>query len=168
MKISTTLVTLVITLLGVLPFFWFMYIGKNATLKHKKMLAGIIESENLTLNQKEQWNNNLIGIDETKKVLLFLKLATSENQITKIDLHDIKSCRINKITRDFKKDKKIESELQMLNLDLTFASRKPDVTLNFYDIKDNFSEEFEMKRVEKWETLIKKHTNKTAMNVSAA
>lgn len=168
MKISTTLVTTVITLLGVLPFFWFMYIGKNATLKHKKVLSGIIESENLTLNQKEQWNNNLIGIDKAKKVLMFVKLATSENLITKIDLHDVKSCHINKITRDFKKDKKTESELQMLNLELTFVSRKPDVTLNFYDIKDNFSEEFEMKRAGTWESLIKTYSTKKAMDVSAA
>ena len=168
MKISLTLVTLVITLLGVLPFFWFMYIGKNADRKHKKVLEELIKGENLILNQKEQWNNNLIGIDETKKSLLFVKFAGSEKLITKIDLHDLKSCHINKITRDFKKDKKMESELQTLNLDLAFVSRKPDVTLNFYEIKDNFSEEFEMNRAEKWETLIKKYTNKQALNVSAA
>lgn len=168
MKISLTLVTIIITLLSVLPFFWFMYLGKNTERKHKKRLEELIKGENLILNQKEYWNNNLIGIDETKKVLLFVKVVGSENLITKIDLHDVKSCNINKITRDFKKDKKTESELQMLNLDVTFASRKPDITLTFYDIKDDFAEEFEMKRAGTWETMIKKHIHKQAMNVSAA
>lgn len=168
MKISLTLVTIVITLLAVLPFFWFMLIGKNTERKHKKRLEEIIKGENLILNQKEQWNNNFIGIDETKKVLLFVKLDTLDHITQKIDLHDIKSCHINKITRDFKIDKKMESELLTLNLDLTFVTGKPDITLNFYEIKDYFSEEFEMKRAEDWETLIKKHIHKQTMNVSAA
>jgi hypothetical protein len=168
MKISMSVMIILTTLFCVLPFAWFMFIGKNNSRKKEKLFKDAIKDENLSFNTKEQWNNNFIGIDESKNILMFIKLIKQEASILKIDLNEIKSCQINKKTRDFKRENKMETELQSLDLELAFLTKSEIVTLNFYDINDEFSEEFEMKRAEKWQTLIQQSKLKISSNKRAA
>jgi hypothetical protein len=145
-----------------------MLIGKTKTSKKGNLFKQLVKQESLTLTSTEQWNNNFIGVDETNKIVIFIKLLESENQINKVNLNDLVSSRINKVTRDFKKDKKMESELQSIDLELGFRSKKPNLNLRFYDIEDNFSEDFEMKRAEKWQQLILKNSIQTNQKSTAA
>ncbi len=168
MKISITVVIILTTFLCVLPFLWFMLIGKNATRKKEKIFRDLIKKENLSLSQEEQWNNNFLGIDETKKVLTFITLNSLQTNILNIDLKDVKSCQINKVTRDFKRDKKVESELQTLHLELTYNSSKPKEVLTLYNIEDQLSEDFEIKRAEKWQQIINQNLVKSKTNTLAA
>lgn len=160
MKLSENVMTLLITLLGILPFAWFVYIGKKASLKNKKAIKDLLKREHMKFNESEFWNHNFIGIDETTKTLMFVKLNAIENKVLKMDLNDVKSCQILKDTKEHKRDKKMESELQTLNLELLFDSKKPNIILSFYDIADNLSEDFEMKRAEKWKALIQQAATK--------
>ena len=136
------------TLICVLPYLWFILIGKNNSKKNEKLFKDVIKRENVSFNTKEQWNNNFIGIDESKNILIFVKLINQEAYSLKIDLNELKSCRINKKTRDYKKEKKIETELQSLDLELTLKNEI--ITLHFYNSNDQFSEYMEIKRAEKW------------------
>lgn len=164
MKPSETFMTIFITILAILPFIWFTYLGKKAGNKSKKEIKAILQNEQMKFSASEFWNHHFIGIDDLKNTLLFIKLNSGDNQIVRINLNEVKSCQINKNTRDYKREKKMESELQTLDLELTFASQKPKLTLNFYDINDKLSEEFEMKRAENWQQLILQNIakNKTA------
>jgi len=154
MKISMSVMIILTTLFCVIPFAWFIPIGKINTRKKEKQFKDAIRDDHLSFNTKEQWNNNFIAIDESKKILMFIKLMNKETFILKIDLNQIKSCQINRQTRDFKKEKKIATELQSLDVEVTFLTKEEFVTLNFYNIKDEFSEAFELKRTEKWQALI--------------
>ncbi|MEZ4801741.1 MAG: hypothetical protein R2797_03140 [Gelidibacter sp.] len=162
MKLSETVTTVLITLLGIMPFIWFTYIGKKSSIKSKKTIKDLIKGENLKFAEKEFWNHNFIGIDKEKQVLLFVKIKSPENEIVRVDLNNVKSCVIHKNTRDIKREKKLESELQQMNLELQFYS-KPSVTLNLYDIEDRLSEDFEMKRAEKWKQLITDNIQKSSV-----
>lgn len=162
MKLSENVMTGLMIVLGILPFIWFTYLGKKASGKSKNKIKELLKKEDLNFGEKEFWNHNFIGIDEVKHQLLFVKLTPTENHITRLDLHDVKSCLIQKTTRDFKIDKRSESELQMLNLDFTFVSNKPKESLNFYDITEGLSEDFEMKRAEKWQQEIQKNNASVA------
>ena len=168
MKLSENFITILISLLGILPFILFTYLGRKASIKSKRIIKDLLKKEDFNCNQKELWNNNFIGIDEAKNTLLFIKLTTPQNQIERINLNEVKSCLINKTTRDYKRDKKIEYELQTLNLELTFISDKTKLTLNFYEITDMFSEDFEMKRAENWQKLILQHAVKSKASDIAA
>ena len=154
MKVSMSVMIIFTTLFCVLPFAWFMLIGKNNTRKKEKLFKNAVKNENLSLTNNEQWNNNFIGIDEAKNMLVFIKLINQEISVLKIDLKRLKSCQIDRETRDFKKDKKVETELQSLDLDLSFHLQSDSTRLNFYNINEQFSEDLEMKRAEKWQTLI--------------
>ncbi|TVZ59897.1 hypothetical protein NA63_2439 [Flavobacteriaceae bacterium MAR_2010_105] len=154
MKIPMIVMIIIITLLCVLPYLWFIQIGKNNTKKKQKLFTDATKAENVSVNTKEQWNNNFIGIDTSKNILVFIKIVDQETIFYKIDIRQIKSCEINIKTRDYKTEKKVETKLQSLSLELAIASQIEPVILNFYDINEEFQEDFEMKRAEKWKTLI--------------
>lgn len=166
MKISMDVMKIFVTLMIVLPYIWFILMGKSATKKKEKIFNKLLKQEQLTLTSKEMWNNSIIGINETKKIMLFVKLKDAQKDFFIISLNDVKSCQINKVKRDFKKDKKMEFELQKLDLELSFISKTPNVLLNFYDINDSLSQDFEMQRAEKWETLIQQNIQKQVLNKS--
>lgn len=168
MKLSETVLTVIITILGILPFIWFTYLGKKAGSKSKKEIKGLLQNEQMKFSASEYWNHHFIGIDEAKMQLVFVKLAATGNQVEKVDLNDVKSCHIDKITRDFKREKKVEQELQTLNLELTLVSSKAKVIFNFYDINEHLSEEFEMKRAEKWQEAIHYQCQKEARVATVA
>lgn len=168
MKISMSVMIILTTLFCVVPFLWFMLIGKNATRKKEKLFKDAIKGENLSFNNKEQWNNNFIGLDESQNVLIFIKLVNQEANILKVDLKQIKTCQINRKTREFKKEKKMESELQSLDLELSIQSNGEPIALNFYDIVEEFSEDLELKRAEKWQTLIRQRSHISIFNKKAA
>ncbi|MBK5214763.1 MAG: hypothetical protein JJE55_14010 [Flavobacteriaceae bacterium] len=167
MKISMSVVIILTTLCCVLPYIWFVFIAKNEAQKIKKLVKDAIKKENVSFNTKEQWHNNLIGIDETKNLLLFVKMNSQETPFVRIDFSELKSCRINIKSRDFKKEKKWETELQALDLELTFFSEKEAIILNFYDMNDDFTEYYEMKRIEKWQALIQQKINTYSIKKSA-
>jgi hypothetical protein len=152
----------------VLPYLWFILIGKNNRNKNEKLLKDYIKAEDVSFNIKEQWNNNFIGIDESKNILMFIKLINQETSSLKIDLTQLKSCQINIKTKDFKKEKKIETELQSLDLELAFLFKSEIITLHFYSTNDEFSEDFELKRVEKWQTLIEQSRLKSILHKKVA
>ena len=91
--------------------------------------------------------------------IFLLKLINQETSYLKIDLNQLKSCQINRKTRDYKKEKKMETELQSLDLELILKNET--VTLHFYNTNDQFSEDMEMKRAEKWKTLIEQRKPKS-------
>ena len=168
MKISESVITTIIVILSILPFIWFTYIGKKESNKSKKAINDVLKKEQMSFQKKDYWNHNFIGIDETKHNLVFIKTKPSDTIVYNINLNDLKSCLIHKDTRDFKREKKMESELQRLELELMFNSKRPNVILNFYDIADHLSEEFEMQRAEKWQQLILNSANKSLITERAA
>ncbi len=168
MKISMTVMSLFVILIVTIPYIWFIRIGKNETKKKERIFDKLIKQEQLTLTSNEMWNNSIIGIDETKKTMLFVKLKDAQKDFFIINLNDVKSCQINKVTRDFKKDKKMEFELQTLDLELSFISKKPNLVLNFFDMNDSFSQDFEMQRAEKWVTLVRQNIPKQVLKTYAA
>lgn len=168
MKISMSVIIIFTTLFCILPFAWFMLLGKYNTKKIENKFKDAIKRVNLNFNIKEQWNNKLIGIDTSKNMLIFMKLIDQEVSVIQIDLNQIKSCHINKQTKEVKKEKKTETELQSLDLELSFLLKSEITTLNLYDINDQLSEYFEMNRAEKWQRLIEQSKLKVSLNKRAA
>lgn len=168
MKISMSVMIIFTTVFCIFPFAWFLIMGKYNTKKIENKFKEAIKRENLNFNTKEQWNHNLIGIDASKNILAFMKLIDQEVSVIKIDLNQIKGCNINKQTREVKKEKKIETEMQSLHLELSFLMNSEITSLNFYDINDQLCEYFEMQRVEKWQTLIEQSKLKVNLNKRAA
>lgn len=159
-----TVMKIFVTLMIALPYIWFILSGKSATNKKVKIFNKLIKPEQLNLSQKEIWNNCIIGIDQTKKVLLYIKIKDAQKEFLIFNLNDIRTCQVNKVKREFQKDKKKEFELQKVELELSFISKKPNMILNFYDLNDSFTQDFEMQRAEKWMALIQQNIQKQVLN----
>ena len=168
MKISMSTIYIITTLFCVLPCIYFIFIGKNNTNKKDKLFKDTLKDENVSLSLTEQWSNKFLGFDESKNMLLFMKLINQEVSLLKIDLNQIKSCQINKKTRDVKKENKMQTELQSLSLEFQFLKKNEIITFNFYDINDDFSQDLEIERAEKWQALIEQNKSKITSNRSAA
>lgn len=168
MKISMSTIILITTLCCVLPYLWFVIIARNGTNKLKKQINNAVKKENLLFRTKEQWSNHFIGVDDVQNTLLFLSANSLKTPYLKISLQDVKSCQIIKKSRNYKKEMKTETELQSLDLEISFYSNKEPFMLNFYDMNDEFAENFEMKRIEKWQALIQQKILSLQVNRRAA
>ncbi len=168
MKISMLTIYIITTLFCVLPCIYFILIGKNHTNKKDKLFKDTLKDENVSLSLTEQWQHKFLGFNKSKNMLLFMKLLNQEVSLLKIDMNQIKSCQINKKIRDVKKENKMQTELQSLSLESLFLKENEIITLNFYDINDDFSQDSEIERAEKWPTLIEHNKPKITSNRSAA
>jgi hypothetical protein len=168
MKISMTVVMIFTTLFCLLPYIWFIVQGHTNTQKKAKQFADVINTLHLSLTIMEQWNNKFIGYDKSQNTLVFLKLNNQEFNIYTVELKQLKSCYINVNTQTVVKDNKRVSKLQVLDLELTMHTAKAPIILNFYDCHEEFTEDLELSRAQKWESLIKQHQLKTIEPPKAA
>lgn len=162
-KISMSVIYTITTLSCVLPCIFFIFIGKNNTSKKEKLFKNTIRNENVSLSETEQWHNNFIGFDDYQNILVFMQLINEEVSLLKIDLNQIKSCQINKKIKDVKRENKMHTELQSLDLELLFLKKDKISTLNLYDVNSEFTQDSEIERAEKWQKLIQQNKLKVAL-----
>lgn len=167
MKISMSVIYAITTLLCVLPIIWLIIIGKSSAKKNAKLITNALKDEKLSFTKTEQWNKNFLGFDLNKNILIFIKIINEETKLIKIDLNTVKSCQINKKNRDFKKDSTLEPELQSLEIELFFTKKNESVTLNLYNIDDEYTQDSEVERAEIWQTLILQNKLKTITKKAA-
>ena len=148
---------LVVVLIVVVPFAWFIWAEKSAVSKKKKTFQKIAQSENLKFTKVEYWNNHCLGYDGQENILLHNNLNTPDSKFEKVELDDVRKCVINKINKDYKNGDKHYSEMVRLDLEFTFVSNKTPVTITLFNVEDNFSQNQEVARAEKWLALINKH-----------
>ena len=153
MKISLILISILLILSVFFPLFLFIYNGFKNTSNIKKRMNSIIKNIGISYAEKEIWHHNFIGISNDKTKITYVHFKTDQPTISTIDLTEIKECHILK-----SQVKEKEKVIRLKNLDLEFiykASNKPNVIINFFNLDEDLSEDYELKRVEKWQQIIK-------------
>lgn len=148
---------LVVILLVVVPFAWFVLADRRAVSKKKRAFQKIASEQQIKLSVVEYWNNSCIAFDDQENTLLYINLSTSEPKIQKIELDDVRKCVINKTSKDYKNGDKHYSEMSRLDLEFTFVSNAAPMMMTLYAAEDNFSQNQEVARAEKWLAVIDKH-----------
>ncbi|WP_372755943.1 hypothetical protein [Mariniflexile sp.] len=153
MKISLIIISTILVLSVVVPFLLFVYNGTKNTSNIKKQANELTKSNGITYAIKEIWRKNFIGISSDNALLTYIKFSDAEpGVITEINLKDIKQCNIIKNHNNANKNIALKS----LALEFVYKSNiKPTLTIPFFEIDEDLSEDFELQRVEKWHTLIK-------------
>ena len=153
MKISLVIISTLLTLSVFFPLFLFIYNGFKNTSNIKHRIESLIKNNGIIYTTKETWHHNFIGISNDNTKLTYVHFNTDEPKISTIDLTEIKECHILK-----SQVKEKEKIIRLKNLDLEFiykASNKPNVIINFFNLDEDLSEDYELKRVEKWQQIIK-------------
>lgn len=167
MNLSLNIVMLVVILIVVVPFAWFIFAQKSAEAKQKKVFQKISKEHNVNLSVVEYWNNSCLGYDDHENTLIYINSSKSDKKIQRIELDDVRKCDINKISKDYKNGDKHYSEMSQLDLEFTFISNTQPVVITLYAVDDNFSQNRELERAEKWLAFIDKHKyNKNRVNAA--
>jgi len=134
------------------PLFLFIYNGFKNTSNIKHRIESLLKNNGIICTTKETWHHNFIGISNDNTKLTYVHFNTEQPKISTIDLTEIKECHILK--SQFKERNKI---IRLQNLDLEFiykTSNKPHEIINFFNLDEDLSEDYELQRIEKWHKLI--------------
>jgi hypothetical protein len=142
----------------------FIYQSIKDTKKRKVLLLKLSELaflKNGTPTQSEIWRNQYaIGLDPEKKVLAYMR--SSDQPLTStIDLQQVKSAKIQKITREVKSESSKRTIVDFVGIELNYLleGAKPTV-LEFYDAELFTDLNGESVLAEKWVELISNSLNK--------
>ncbi|OBX26105.1 hypothetical protein A9996_06135 [Gelidibacter algens] len=156
-----------VTLIVTVPFIWFVLAEKSGASKKKKAFNDAAKGHNIKFTLKEAWNNTCLGFDEQENTLFYININTAETKVQKVALEDVRKCVINKTSKEYKNGDKHYSEMSRLDLEFTFVSNTNPVVITLYNAEDNFSQNREVARAEKWLSIIDKHKH-NKNNVIAA
>ena len=148
---STSLtIGIILLIVCVLPFILF---SVNNSKKRKKRIQNLIkkaQENNATIQEKDDWNQSIIGIDKTNKMLFFSKKSEEFDKFISINISELLKCRIERTENK-------HNILEKLELELTFAS-KPTVVLEFFNKDETRLILNEIEIIQKWQTLLNKIT----------
>lgn len=148
---STSLtIGIILLIVCVLPFILF---SVNNSKKRKKRIQNLIkkaQENNATIQEKDDWNQSIIGIDKTNKMLFFSKKSEEFDKFISINISELLKCRIERTENK-------HNVLEKLELELTFASR-PTIVLEFFNKNETRLILNEIEIIQKWQTLLNKIT----------
>jgi hypothetical protein len=133
------------------PVIYLDRLGKARVLKAKKALLSYAKEKNTELDELEYWNDKALGVNRTKKLLLFVNVHSSNSQTHSLDLSLLKKCTISH-----------EKE----SIDLVFESKQINgittVRIQMYNkLYDNSTEAgYNNQIAKKWARLIEEIINK--------
>jgi hypothetical protein len=154
MKTSLIIISALIILSVLAPFIIFIYNGAKTTNSVKKQSNLLIKDNGIIYGSKEIWRKNFIGISNDDKILTYIHFKQDIPFITNISLIEVKQCHV---VGNYKNGENKAISIKNLDLELVFKSAgKPNLTIPFFNIDEDLSEDFELQRIENWQALIKK------------
>ena len=158
MNYSMGLVSLILITIIFAPFFYAGFSGNSHAKKLKKIFKNEVAKQGYNLNHMEFWGNTFIGLDLKKSKLIYMSVINSELFKKEILINSIKDCNVVKKIYNHKKNGKVQTQLVSVDLELTFKNYNEPVTLlNFYNRDNFYTENHELKRAEKWKSLLLQH-----------
>lgn len=144
METSTTIIGLVILVVFVGPF---LYAALKSS-SRKKKLEETLSERSLLLNEQEELNGRVIGLDTNKRVLFYAFFDKNDDLVETVDLSKIAVCRILSNKQD--EFSAVGLELEVKNQSGTRKSK-----LLFSSDKDSVQAMENAKRLsEKWKLKI--------------
>lgn len=150
MDATSLTIGIILMLVCILPFIIFNRINGKKRKKRIENLNQIAKENNATIQEKDDWNQSIIGIDKTNKLLFFSKKSEEFDKFISINISELLKCRIERTENK-------DNVLEKLELELTFAS-KPTVVLEFFNKNETRLILNEIEIIQKWQTLLNKIT----------
>jgi hypothetical protein len=153
---SVTIITvLVLLIFCVLPIVIINRKRKKIASESLQLLKTFAEENQCTITEHELFNQIIIGIDKNTHQLFFIRTSEGKKVQQKIDLSEVKKCRMEETGRT------VESMHVIEKIDLVFtplASNQKEITFNIYHADyDNLTLSGEIQFAEKWAKLINEY-----------
>ncbi|HLT51059.1 MAG TPA: hypothetical protein VKZ93_03825 [Arenibacter sp.] len=169
MNTPVILISILLVLAVFVPFFILNSSGKGASKLISKQVKQIVKGDRLKFDLKEGWGSSFIAIDRAQKTLLFAEVVNDEVVVEKIALDQVAKSAIQKKLKLEKTNMGNANVLQKLDLVITFSTgHNETLLLNFYNADNSYTEDYEMQRAEKWETIINEAVKAMALERKVA
>lgn len=154
MNLEMIAVNIAVVSLVFIPYVVFIIIGQKEARKISSRFKEEARRHSLNISEKENWNKNILGLDPSNQKLLFVQKHDEEFLVKLIDLSLVKASRLAVDSREMVINEKKENVLQKINLELLSINMQSNQEICLYDSELNFSQDFELRRAEKWNKLI--------------
>lgn len=138
-----------------LPFILLPLIQNSDRKKLQKKSGEESSKYGLSLDQKENWSMNFIGIDSAQKKLLWIQKLENDFITELIDISRVRSTKLIVAECQKKINGKPEKVLERIDIEFLFFDEEKKIK-NFYDYDLNLSQDLEIMHAEKWNELIHK------------
>lgn len=166
MSTGTLVVGAVLTALCIGPFLFLILSGKANSRKIIKLFDIQSSMRELNISEHDSWKNKAIGIDPSKKELLFVQSKKGEVKTVVVKLNDYISCQTNEHYRNTEDSS--ESIISRITLDFSPAKNKAsNLSLEIFDLKTDMDLEAEQVLMKKWVPIIQKELNPSIGSSSA-
>ena len=148
MDATSLTIGIILFIICISPFIIFSIINSK---KRKKRIQNLIQKakeNHAIIHEKDDWNQSIIGIDKTNKMLFFSKKSEEIDKFISINISELLNCRIERTENK-------HNVLEKLELELTFASR-PTVVLDFFNKDETRLVLNEIEIIKKWQILLNK------------
>lgn len=153
MKLDIIIVDLVLVAAVFLPYFLFVLIGRKEQNKLKSKFFEETENYQLHFNEVDKWNNNLLGLDKEKSMILLVQKRKTDFSTILVDLKPVRSCEVFQEVGSSRRNKRVENVLQSVCLKLNLYGGTTQI-VNLYNCDETYCEDYELKHAEKWQRVI--------------
>ncbi|WP_378186825.1 hypothetical protein ACE939_00570 [Aquimarina sp. W85] len=156
MDLQTTLIGLLMIVLCTIPFY---LLGRSATKKRKKLLAGITDlaaQHYQTIDTVEYGPEFSIATTQTKEAILFYKKSDVKEIALYIDLDKLLSCTFIHLKEKVQNQGKFYEHTKKLALSCKTTSQEDILLLEFYNVDDGLQLNGELELLTKWHQIINK------------
>lgn len=153
MKLDILIVDFALVALVIAPYMIFIILGHREGIRLKKIFKEAAVNHRLSIDEKDSWNANIIGIDMSKNAILLVHKTKTDVRAELINLKEIKGCEILRDVQTLRINKRIEEILQRVDLKFTCYDNTIRV-VNLYSSEETYGQEYELKHAEKWKDRI--------------
>lgn len=153
MKLDILIVDFILVAAVALPYLLFILLGQKEGVKLKNKFLEEAQKYELSFSEKDNWNNNIIGLDKEKAKILLLQKRKAGIVTEIIDLKQVRACSILEDVQTVKVNKRMENILQKIDLQLNLHDGSFQV-INLYNCEETYSQEYELKHAERWNQTI--------------
>lgn len=154
MNIEMLAVHIAVISLIFVPCLILVYCGRVEYRKINDLFKKEARKNGLSIDVKDRWNLNAIGIDHRKQKLLFIQRRNDELFVELISLCSIKQSQIRHHSLNTKINGVEEILLQKIELELIPLDGTDVILVSLFDSDLTFDQDYEMKHAEKWNRII--------------
>lgn len=147
----TVSITVVLSVL--VPYVLLIYFGGRDERRVKKTFRAVEKSNGLNFSLWEAWDLSAIGLDPISRKLIFVQVIEKELKVKLIDLSFLREVKMECVWKG--SGKKKNENLEELKL-MILMHKGDDEELKFFDRNNDYFENFEIFRGQKWTDEINK------------
>ena len=154
---KTEMLLLDLTMVGLvfIPYLVLILVGRANTKNLKKAFLAEAKSGGFNFDETGKWNHNMIGLDRKQRKLLFVQ-NNSDGIVVKVaDLSTVKENRLILERTPGKVSGKMADVLERISLELRNSNGHVQEVIRLYDVNAVYSQEYELKNAEHWNTLVR-------------